>query len=148
MHISEMKESRFLTKHDVGDGVLLTITTIEQENVAPKDKEEELKYCVSFEESEKPMVLNSTNAQLIALIAKSEETDDWKGTKIVLYNDPSISFGGKITGGIRVRAPKGQATKPKVAAKPATKPVSDVDDKSADELARQLEAESDESVPF
>lgn len=61
------------------------------------------------------MVLNSTNGQLIAQILKSDETDLWKGQKVVLYDDPSVSFGGKLTGGIRVRAPRGQA---------AAKPVS------------------------
>jgi hypothetical protein len=29
----------------------------------------------------------------------------------VLYNDPNVSFGGKITGGIRVRKPKNQAAR-------------------------------------
>ena len=68
------------------------------------------------------MVLNSTNAQLIAKIAKSEETDHWTGVKVVLYNDPSVSFAGKITGGIRVRAPRGKAAQQQNAPAP-TKPV-------------------------
>jgi hypothetical protein len=51
------------------------------------------------------MVLNSTNAQVIAIVCQSEETEAWVGKKIVLYSDPSISFGGKLVGGIRARAP-------------------------------------------
>jgi len=56
--------------------------------------------------------LNSTNAQIIAQIAKAdrranyEDTDSWVGLRIVLYADPNISFGGKLVGGIRARAPR------------------------------------------
>ncbi len=48
--------------------------------------------------------MNSTNGQLIAQALKSEESSDWTGGKVVLYDDPSVSYGGKLVGGIRVRA--------------------------------------------
>jgi hypothetical protein len=38
----------------------------------------------------------------------SDNTDDWIGKQIVLFVDPSVSFAGKIVGGIRLRAPKGK----------------------------------------
>jgi len=109
MNISGLKQSNFLTRADVGAGVLVTIKEVHQENVAKQGAPEELRWCLSFAEYEKPMVLNSTNGQLIAQIVKSEETDNWTGAKIVLYDDPSVSFGGKLVGGIRVRAPRGRA---------------------------------------
>ncbi len=109
MHVGQLKQSNFLTRADVGAGKLVTIDQIFQENVAKTGAPEELRWCVSFLETEKPMVLNSTNGQLMAQITKSEETDNWKGHKVVLYDDPSVSFGGKLVGGIRVRAPRGQA---------------------------------------
>ncbi len=55
------------------------------------------------------MVLNITNGDLIAIVTGSTETDDWMGKKITLYNDPSISYAGKITGGIRVQIPQAAA---------------------------------------
>jgi hypothetical protein len=58
------------------------------------------------------MVLNQTNAKLIAQITGSEETEEWNGHQVVCYNEPSIAFAGKITGGIRVRAPKKQPPRP------------------------------------
>lgn len=112
MHISGLKSSNFLKKEDCDPPVLVTINSVKQENVAKEGAPQELKWCLHLEESEKPLVLNSTNAQLIARITGSEETDDWQGVKIVLYHDPSISFGGKIVGGIRVRAPKKSASTP------------------------------------
>ncbi len=115
MNISSMKISNFLKKEDVGTGVLVTIRGVGQENVAMAGAEEELKWCIYFNEYEKPMVLNSTNSQLVAHALGSEETDDWTGKKIVLYNDPNVAFGGKLIGGIRVRAAR---THPAPAAPP------------------------------
>lgn len=109
MHVSQLKQSKFLTRADVGRGMLATIREVYQENVAKEGAPEELKWCLSFDESEKPMVLNSTNGQIIAAITKQEDTDHWPGHKVVLYDDPNVSFGGKLVGGIRVRAPRAPA---------------------------------------
>ncbi len=102
----EMKESKFLKKEDVGTGALLTITGCEQQNVAKDDQDPELKWVLTFKEAEKPLILNSTNIAACERICESDDTDDWIGKQIVLYNDENVSFGGKITGGIRIRAPK------------------------------------------
>ncbi len=117
MHISGLKQSKFLTRADANPPILVTIEEVYQDNVAKEGAPEELKWCIKFTEHEKPMVLNSTNGQIIAQIVKSEETDTWPGHKIVLYDDPNVSFGGKLVGGIRARAPRGQAAK---AVKPAS----------------------------
>ena len=106
MKTSDMRESKFLKQSDVGQGLLLTIQGIEQHNVAKEGADPELRFCMTFAESEKPLVLNTTNAQICEKIFGSDETDDWTGRKIVLYTDPNVSFQGKIVGGIRVRAPK------------------------------------------
>lgn len=109
MHVSALKESKFLKRTDVGAGALATIRNLTQENVAKEGAEPELKYVLHFEEFEKPLVLNSTNAQIIAQITKEDDTDDWTGHKVVLYDDPNVSFGGKLVGGIRIRAARNQA---------------------------------------
>ena len=121
MNVKELKKSNFLTQHECEPAILVTIAGLEQQNVAMEGADEELKHCLTFEEDCKPLVLNSTNGQLIAQILGSDETDEWVGGKIVLYRDPSIQFGGRLVGGIRVRAPKKQSTTPaRPAAKPAT----------------------------
>jgi hypothetical protein len=109
---SEMRESKFLKQGDVGNGTLLTVRSCEPHNVAKEGAEPENKWCLSFEESDKPLVLNSINIQLCERIFASDDTDDWVGKRIVLYTDPTISFQGKVTGGIRVRAPKQQNQAP------------------------------------
>lgn len=125
MNIALLKDSKFLKKEDCGPGILVTIRELTQENVAKEGAPEELKWALHFEETDKPMILNNTNGQIIASITGSPETDDWAGHKIVLFSDPNVSFGGKLIGGIRARAPKVKqpaAPMPKPATKPATKP--------------------------
>lgn len=118
MNINQLKQSNFLTRHDVGSGMLLTIKgDAFQENVAKTGAPEELRWCLAFEETEKPFVLNSTNGQIIASITGSHDSENWHGHKIVLYDDPNVSFGGKLVGGIRARAPR-QAAPAKTASRP------------------------------
>ena len=108
--INDLKSSKFLKKEDVGDGVLVTIKNVHQENVAKEGVDPEMKWCITFNEFDKPMVLNSTNGQIIGKVTGIEEDIEigWVGKQIVLFNDPNVSFGGKLMGGIRVRAPKFQ----------------------------------------
>ena len=113
---SEMRESKFMKQSDVGAGALLTVSGCEPHNVAKEGAEPDNKWCLSFEEAEKPFVLNGINIQLCEKIFGSDDTDDWVGKQIVLYVDPTVAYQGKITGGIRVRAPKLKAA---AKAKPA-----------------------------
>lgn len=103
MHIRQLKTSRFCSKDDVEPARLVTIRDCVQDNVAPADQPAELKWLLEFDEDVRPLVLNNTNGQLIARYLGSNESDDWIGKQVVLYNDPTVSFAGKVTGGIRVR---------------------------------------------
>ena len=113
MKTSQMTSSKYLKQDDVGDGKLVTIKGFKRENVAQEGEPPEYKYIMGFEELEKPLVLNSTNIQLAERAMGSDETDEWIGKKLVLYVDPNVSYGGKIVGGIRVRAPKSSKAAPK-----------------------------------
>lgn len=137
MNIAELKESKFLKKEDCGSGILVTIKGVTQENVAKEGAPQELKWCLHVAESEKPLVLNSTNGQIIAAITGSDDTDNWQGHKIVLYHDPNITFGGKLVGGIRARAPRNQAPKPQAPiaqrqAVPTPKPATELNPEADD----------------
>lgn len=131
---SEMKESKFLKQSDVDHGALLTITGCVQHNVAMQGEAPEQKWCLTFAETEKPLVLNSTNITLCESIFGSDNTDDWVGRKIVLYNDPNVSYAGRLVGGIRVRAPRLQAAAPAPAPKPRSLPPADPADMTADDI--------------
>ena len=111
-HINDLKESKYLKQSDIGRGALVTVKGLMQKNIAKKGEEPEHRWLVFFNELEKPLVLNSTNAQLAARVCGSENTDDWTGRQLVLYTDPNVSYAGKLVGGIRIRAPKPQAVAP------------------------------------
>lgn len=129
MKIGQMMESKFLKKEDVDPPKLVTIRGFSQQN-AGRDDAPEMKWTMSFQELGKPMVMNSTNLQLCAQALGSEETDHWIGKQIVLYNDPSVQFQGKLIGGIRIRAPK---KRPVTQAAPEPAPVA-ADDPFDDDI--------------
>ena len=108
MKATSLIESKYLKKDDVDPPISGTVRGLKKVNIGKEDGPEELKWALFLNESPKPLLLNSTNIQLLTHYLGGE-TDDWKGKAIELYNDPSISFGGKLTGGVRVRLPTGQA---------------------------------------
>lgn len=105
---SDMIPSKFLKQSDIGEGKLVTIRNLTKENVARDDAEPEYKWTIHFDELDKPLVLNTTNIGILEAILQSDNSDDWTGKQVVLYVDPTVNFGGKVVGGIRVRAKKGQ----------------------------------------
>ncbi len=113
-NVSDLKSSKFLTKNDVEPDIIVTIRRFEKVNVALESMAPEMKWTLWFQELPKPLVLNSTNGQLIEAITGSGEFEDWVGKKVVLYNDKTVSFAGKLTGGIRVRAIKTQMKSPEL----------------------------------
>ena len=107
--------SKYLTKDDVGeDGLVLTIKGFRMETLKNDDSEEE-KIVLYFVEDCKPMVINRTNAQLIGVATGAKTAGDARGKQVVIYNDVTVSFGGKITGGLRIKkltgAPKAAPAK-------------------------------------
>lgn len=105
-NVNDLKKSNFLTQRDVAHPMLVVIESFEEVNVARDGAEPDIRWAVNFRGIDKPMILNSTNGQIIAAIAGSEDSDDWIGKQIVVYQEQNIFFGGRRVGGIRVRAPK------------------------------------------
>ena len=104
MKLGQMTESKYLKQADVPAPVLVTIKGFTRVNVAQQDEAPEHKWTISFAEFEKPMVLNSTNIQLLGVATGTDDTDEMVGRKVVLYTDPNVSYGGKLVGGLRIRA--------------------------------------------
>ena len=118
--------SKYLSKGDVGeDGLILTIKGFRMETLKGDEGEED-KMVMHFVEDVKPMVVNRTNAQLIGIATGARNVGESKGKQIVVYNDPTVGFGGKVTGGLRIKKIAGA---PKPAAGRA--PVDDLGDLGA-----------------
>lgn len=121
-NINSMMPSKYLKKEDFPQPALVTIRSFTHENVAPQGQAEEKKWIIHFHEFENGMVMNSTNLQLCAQALGSEETEEWMGQQIVVFNDPNVSFGGKLTGGLRVRQVRRRPAAPAPAARRAPPP--------------------------
>lgn len=118
-NINSMMPSKYLKKEDCPAPALVTIRSFSHENVAPQGQPEEKKWIMHFNEFENGMVMNSTNLQLCSQAIGSEETDDWIGKQVVIFNDPNVSYAGRLTGGIRIRAVRRKAAPPPAPRPPA-----------------------------
>lgn len=116
------KNSKFLAKEDVGeDGMILTISHFNTQMVkAPDTGIEEEKIVMNFSEKDiKPMVLNRTNSQLLKQVTGRSTPGEARGSQIVVYTDPSVAFGGRIIGGLRIKKLPGEPARP--SARPAAR---------------------------
>jgi hypothetical protein len=92
--------SKYLKVIDLrGQHVAVTINSVDFEQVGDDEKP-----VVYFKNKQKGLVLNKTNWEMIAEIAGSDESDDWPGTRIVLYPD-RVPFKGKHVDAIRIDKP-------------------------------------------
>ncbi len=109
-HINVIKSSRFLRKDDVDPEFTFTILDVVEENVSMEGAPDEHKHVVHFDGEEKGFILNWTNAQLVSNALGTTDMDAWPGQRITLYHDPSVSYAGKLIGGIRAKsAPQQQS---------------------------------------
>ena len=107
VNINTIFQSSFLKASDLDDKPhLATVTHVTLEDMTDGER----KLCVHFEEWEKGLLLNKTNANNIAGFC-GPETDGWIGKKIVML-PTMVDFQGKSVEAIRVRAPKTPAPKP------------------------------------
>lgn len=118
---------KYLKREDVTEeGTSHKIVSCSQQQLSMGDGQSETKWVLTLGEL-KPLILNATNIRRCVAAFGTQETDEWIGRSIIVYDDPEIEFGGKIVGGVRLRAvPKKTAPKPK----PKAEPVVDDDDES------------------
>lgn len=92
MNVNDLFPSRFLKAHDLGGKAFtLIIRAITLEDVG-HGAEKERKLTVAFEKATKMMLLNRTNAMIIASMY-GPETDGWKGKAVTVYSARVKAFG-------------------------------------------------------
>jgi hypothetical protein len=91
---------------DLGD-LVFTVTSVDRVVFEARNGQPaEQKWALTFEgDPPRRFTLCKTN---LALMAKffGKRTGAWVGQRIELYLDESISFGGRLVGGTRIRLPK------------------------------------------
>ncbi len=107
MNIAGAFPSTYLKAADLqGRRVSVTISSVRVEEVGDGHKP-----VVFFSGKDKGVVLNKTNATMIAEITGTDETDEWTGKSIVLY-PTKTDFQGKRVDCIRVDYPTNGKAKP------------------------------------
>lgn len=103
--IRQLYEKNFLGQWDCTDeDLILTIKGVSQEDVVqPRTNKKTKKVCLAFRETDKKMVLNATNRDIIAKLLKTWDYTKWPGTKVQFYKDPKVRFGTEEVGGLRIR---------------------------------------------
>jgi hypothetical protein len=150
MRTSEAFPSKYLKASDLQQRqVLVKMGRVEYEMIG-----DDKKLILYFQGKEKGMVLNKTNANNISIIY-GDETDDWTGHEIVLF-EAMVDFQGKTVPAIRVRGPSRNksARPPQQQAQPAqqrqpSKLQANADDDFADDqVPSRQPGDMDDEIPF
>ena len=116
MKVSDAYPSRFLKAQDVqGRPVRATISGCTLEDLGDSRK-----LALSFQGRSKQLVVNKTNANLLASWF-GDDTDQWAGREIEIYADKT-SMQGRIVDCLRVRLPQQPAAAPAQPVTPAAAP--------------------------
>ena len=128
MNINSAFPSNYLRATDLqGRNITVVIDRVEKEKVGNDDR-----LVLYFQNKDKGMILNKTNANNIATLY-SPETDGWCGQQLVLF-EAMVDFKGQTVPALRVRGPQPKdrpqtqkTAMPKPAMAPSYPPVSDDD---------------------
>ena len=129
MKISTIFPSKYVAAEDLnGKPITLTITTCTLEEMQSHDNQKVSKPVVYFAKATKGLVLNRTNATIIADLY-GDETDAWTGKRITIYPTRVKAF-GKTVDAIRVREEVPAQPKPAPVNVPVEEPtIDDVEDR-------------------
>lgn len=86
-----------------GEELILTIKSVANEVVTGTDGKKETCSVMRFVEDVKPMVLNSTNAKMIAKLFKTPYIEQWAGRRIQIYVEHGVKAFGDIVDALRIR---------------------------------------------
>ncbi len=102
LHVDLMFPSRYLRAADFeGKPVTLTIAEVFRDMVQMATGQKSEKYIVRFQETEKELILNKTNARAIAKVLREPRAVNWAGERITLKPSTCEAF-GEIVDCIRV----------------------------------------------
>lgn len=121
MKIADAYPGQYLKAVDLkGKRVRVVIDRVEDEDIGGEHKP-----VVYFRGHQRGLVLNKTNATAIWGINGSDDTDDWRGTEITLFQS-MVDFQGKRVPAIRIDPP--EAPVRKVKPEPVPEPVDEGDE--------------------
>lgn len=118
MKLNDAYPSNFLTAEDLGGrDITITIQDIELEDLGQGAKKEK-KLAITMAGKKKKFIVNKTNANTIAKVLGTDETDDWIGQRIII-GPREVEFQGEMVWSIRVSLRLPTSTQAAAAEQPA-----------------------------
>ena len=102
------RKSKYLTKEECDPPILVQIAWLAQDEVKDNDGKIEMLGVLYFNGEIKPLILNATNRDTLKAILHANTAADLKGKQIILFNDLTVSFQGRV-GGVRIRSSQQEA---------------------------------------
>lgn len=103
-----MKAGRFISNYlkakDIEKPETVTVASVEAVSFKDDNGGDRESLVVYFEELDQGVVTSKTSLAQLVEIFESDETDEWIGKPVVMFNDATVQFKGKRVGGIRFRA--------------------------------------------
>lgn len=99
--------STYLSKEDVNAPFVATIDCVQIAELKNDDGSEQKPVLHWLDAQVKPMILNNTNWMVLE-VAYGPDSDGWVGKTIEVFVDPTVMFGKKAVGGVRLRMPVGK----------------------------------------
>lgn len=124
--------------------VLVRVESVAVVEIGKEGEEKQKKLAVRFVGKEKLLLLNVTNANMLAEIAQSRDYDTWPGKHALLYRT-MVDFAGKRVPALRLDhyAPTPSSAIPPKPAPPVWKPAAPISRPPAEAFVS-----TDEDVPF
>jgi len=96
-HVDLMFPSRYLRAADFeGQSVALTISEVVRDKVQMATGQKAEKYILRFQETEKALILNKTNAKAVAKVLHEPKAINWPGERIILKPTICEAFGESV----------------------------------------------------
>ncbi|MGN1200887.1 MAG: hypothetical protein ACI4R8_01295 [Candidatus Caccovivens sp.] len=94
-HWKSFKDNNYLGAYNLepGKDMVVTIKKVDKGEIIGENGEKDKGSLIWFNEYEKPMILNTTNATAIATIYDTPYVEEWVGKKIQLYQTSIRAFG-------------------------------------------------------
>jgi hypothetical protein len=95
----------YLKKEDLSDSVDTELLWVKEQTVTAPGKDTTIRLVAHFDGLQKVLVLKAANCETLLEITGTDDPNEWKDVAVQLYVDPDVKYGGKKTGGIRIRKP-------------------------------------------
>jgi len=103
MKVSDAFPSKWLKASDLDDQDMTVTIKSAVVQMIGQGEDQQQKLVLFFQESEKGLVLNKTNAGIIERL-HGGDTDHWIGKRVTLWPNHDVQFGSEVVSAIRVRS--------------------------------------------